>query len=35
MKIKEFTEMAIKDLEANGMSTRSDDVCNYLHDNYD
>tara|TARA_Y100000817_G_C16809884_1_gene523760 strand:+ start:1057 stop:1236 length:180 start_codon:yes stop_codon:yes gene_type:complete len=35
MKIKEFTEMAIKDLEVNGMSTRSDDVCNYLHDNYD
>ena len=35
MTIREFTEMGIRDLEAKGMSTRSDDVCNHLHDNYD
>jgi hypothetical protein len=35
MTIRELTEMGIRDLEANGLSTRSDDVCNHLHDNYD
>ena len=35
MTIRELTEMGIRDLEANGLSIRSDDVCNQLHDNYD
>ena len=35
MTIRELTEMGIRDLEANGLSARSDDVCNHVHDNYD
>ena len=35
MKIKNLVREVIHYLESNGLSTISDDVCDYIHDNYD
>ena len=35
MKIKDLGREVIHYLERNGLSTITDDVCDYIHDNYD
>ena len=35
MKIKYLVREVIHYLERNGLSTITDDVCDYIHDNYD
>jgi len=35
MKIKDLVREVILHLESNGLSTTSNDVCNYIHDNRD